>query len=144
MVVRIHHVGIATANIEDALQLYFNIFGCQPTKVLNVEKPGLSLRTAMLSLGSSHLQLIEPHVGPGIDELKARGEGTILEMALEVEDIEKFYEQMKALNIEPVNIMGEPISTKFLTASSGNRYFYLPQNKTRGTKVEIYQVVAEH
>ena len=47
---------------------------------------------------------------------------------------------MKMRGIQPVNLIGEPIESKFLVASSGNRYFYLPKDRTRGTSVEIIHV----
>jgi hypothetical protein len=75
--------------------------------------------------------------------LRDGGEGTIFEMALEVSDIEEMYHRMKAQNIEPVDIVGEPLRTNFLVASSGNRYFYLPRDKMRGTLIEIYQVMLQ-
>ena len=41
------------------------------------------------------MQLIEPELGLGVQELREQGEGTILEMALRVEDIEMACNQMK-------------------------------------------------
>lgn len=143
MIRRLHHVGIVTANIEAALRHYAEVFGCEMTQILSVDKPGMKLRTVMLSVGESHLQLLEPESGLGLDDLKNGGEGAIFEMALEVSDIEEMYDRMKARNIEPVNIVGEPLQTKFHVASSGNRYFYLPRNKMRGTRIEIYQVMVQ-
>lgn len=142
MIRGIHHVAILTSNIERAMDFFRQTFGCEPVKIVSVNKPGLKLRTAMLSLGASHLQLIEPEIGPGVEQLKKAGEGTIFEMALEVNDIEEFYDHVKGQGITPVSLTGEPIQSKFLTASSGNRYFYLPQQKPQGTNIEIYQVVS--
>jgi hypothetical protein len=143
MIRRLHHVGIVTANIEAALSHYVEVFECEMPRILSVDKLGIKLRTAMLSIGESHLQLIDPENGPGVDDLKKGGEGAIIEMALEVSDIEEMYDKMKARNIEPVSIVGEPIPAKFLVASSGNRYFYLPKDKMRGTSIEIYQVMLQ-
>ena len=143
MIRRLHHVGIVTANLEAALSHYAEVFGCEVPRILSVDKPRIKLRTAMLSIGESHLQLIEPESGPGVDDLKGGGEGTIFEIALEVSDIEEMYHRMKAQNIEPVDFVGEPLRTKFLVASSGNRYFYLPRDKMRGTLIEIYQVMLQ-
>jgi catechol 2,3-dioxygenase-like lactoylglutathione lyase family enzyme len=143
MIKGLHHVGIVTANIEDAIRYYVETFGCPPPKVVTVDKPGIQLRTAMLSIGASHLQLIEPKTGPGVEELQTRGEGAILEVAFQVDDIEQFYDEMSHRGISPVSMVGAPIDTRYLAASSGNRYFYLPQEKTRGTSVEIIQVMSQ-
>ena len=105
-----HHVGIVTADIEATIRHYVETFGCDPPRVVCVDKPGIKLKTAMVAIGAGQancLQLIEPEVGPGVEELKHWGEGTLLEVAFEVEDIEQVYDQMKMRGIQPVNLIGE-------------------------------------
>jgi catechol 2,3-dioxygenase-like lactoylglutathione lyase family enzyme len=144
MVRKLHHVGVLTANIEETIRHYVETFGCQPPKVVSVDKPGLKLRTAMLAIGSenaNHIQLIEPEIGPGVDEIASQGEGAIFEMAFQVDDIEAFHDEIAQRGVHPVNLLGQPIEAKYIVAASGNRYFYLPKDKMRGTNVEILQVV---
>lgn len=124
------------------MDFYVKTFDCEPAKIISVEKPGLKFRAVMLSLGGSHLQVIEPEIGLGVEELKQTGEGAIFEMALEVDDIEGFYDRVKSQGVTPVGLDGNPIQTKFVTATSGNRYFYLPREMVLGTNIEIYQIVA--
>ncbi len=143
MIKNLHHVGVVAADIEAAIRFYVETFQCQPVKVVTVDKPGLKLKTAMVSIGASSgtcVQLIEPELGLGVQELREQGEGTILEMALRVEDIEMACNQMKRLGISPVNILGQPLNTNFVTAASGNKYFYLPKEKAQGTSIEIIQI----
>jgi catechol 2,3-dioxygenase-like lactoylglutathione lyase family enzyme len=144
MLRKLHHVGVVTADIDQAICHYVETFGCKPPNVVAVDKPGIKLRTAMLAIGSenaNYLQLIEPEIGPGVDELAARGEGAIFEMAFEVEDIEAFHDEIAGQGVKPVNLVGEPLETRYIVASSGNRYFYLPKDKMRGTNIEIIQVM---
>lgn len=141
MIRGLHHVGIVTANLERTIGLYRSLFGSEPSAIVNIEKSGIKLRTAMLSLGNSYLQVIEPIIGPGVDALQRYGEGAILEIALEVKDIEQFHHELQLKGVDPVNIVGEAIEEKYLVASSGNRYFYLPKHATSGTSIEVYQVI---
>jgi hypothetical protein len=144
MLRKLHHVGIVTADIEAAIRHYMETFDCPAPKVVSVDKPGIKLRTAMLAIGCekpSHVQLIEPKIGPGVEELRRGGEGAILEMAFEVEEIESVHDDLSRRGIAPVDLLGRPIDSKFLVASSGNRYFYLPREKMRGTSIEIIQVI---
>jgi catechol 2,3-dioxygenase-like lactoylglutathione lyase family enzyme len=55
MIRRLHHVGIVTKDIEQAVRFYVETFGCPEPKVVSVDKPGIRLRTSMLSIGASHL-----------------------------------------------------------------------------------------
>ena len=146
MIRRLHHVGIVTANIEQTLRFYVTALGCDAVNIVRVDKPGLKLKTAMVPLGAgsgTHLQLIEPEVGIGVRELAEQGDGAIIEMALEVDDIEKAHDRMHRREIPPVSILGEPLREKFVTAASGNKYFYLPKAKTRGTSIEFIEVASK-
>jgi hypothetical protein len=64
-----------------------------------------------------------------------------LEYALEVDDIEQFGREIRGRGITPVDLLGNPIEASYIVAASGNRYFYLPKAKTRGTSIEIIQVM---
>jgi catechol 2,3-dioxygenase-like lactoylglutathione lyase family enzyme len=144
MIKRLHHVGVVTSNIEKSLQFYVTAFGCPDVNIVSVDKPGLKLRTAMIPLGTgTHLQLIEPKIGLGVEELAERGEGAIVEMALEVDDIEAAHDRMREQQMFPVSILGDPLQEKFVRAASGNKYFYLPKAKTRGTSIEFIEVASE-
>jgi catechol 2,3-dioxygenase-like lactoylglutathione lyase family enzyme len=141
MIRQLHHVGILTKDVQASVRHYVETYGCAAPKIVSVEKPGLKLRTAMLQLGSSNLQLVEPEIGPGVQELHAGGEGTIFEMAFQVDDIEQFHDEMTERGITPVTLLGAPLTEKYLVANSGNRYFYLPKEKNRGTTIEVIQEI---
>jgi catechol 2,3-dioxygenase-like lactoylglutathione lyase family enzyme len=141
MIRRLHHVGIVTSNIDNAVQHYVKDFGCPAPKIASVERPGVKLRTAMLSLGSgTHLQLIEPSIGLGVAELQSRGEGAIIEMAFEVDDIESFAREKRAAGATLTDLLGNPIEADYLVAASGNRYVYLAKDDNLGTSIELIEV----
>lgn len=144
IITRLHHVAIVTANINDAVRYYLEILRCETPKIVQVDKPGARFQSAMLPIGAtgeSFLQLVEPSEGPGLDELEREGEGTILELAFQVDNIEEFYDEMISKGITPVDIAGQPFSGKCIVSSFGNKYFFLPRTQTRGTRIEVVQVV---
>jgi len=139
-----HHVGIVTSDIESAVRHYTSLFGCATPALVSIDRPGLKFRTAMVSVApasGSHVQLIEPEIGFGVEELRSKGEGAIIEMAFEVDDIEAFSREMNEQGMPPLNLLGQPIDTPYLVAASGNRYLYLPKDRNFGTSIEIIQVM---
>ena len=144
MITSLHHVAVLTSNLEEAIKYYLELLGCQSPRIAEFDKPGVKLRSAMLPLGPSgatYLQILEPHQGPGVKELADGGEGTLFEMAFQVNDVEEFAGRMKAKGIPPSDIAERPIKEKYIESKFGNRYFILAGGKTRGARIEIVQVV---
>lgn len=144
MITNLHHVAILTSNIEDAIQFYTNLLGCQSPRIAEVDRPGVKLKSAMLPIGptgDTYLQLIEPSEGPGVAELERGGEGTLFEVGFQVDDIADLHDQMDAREIRPQDLAGDSIEDKFIESKFGNRYFFLPKDKTRGTRLEFVQVI---
>ena len=144
MVKNLHHVAILTKNIEDAVAYYQDMLGCEEVKIADVALPGVKMKSAMLPIGdgTTSLQIIEPNEGPGVKELAERGEGALLEVAFQVEDAEAFSDKMKARGVSPCTINEQPIDDKYTVSKFGNRYFILPGDKMRGTRIEVVQVMS--
>ena len=143
MIKQLHHVAILTSNIEEAIQYYCKLLGCQARDPVEVDKGGARLRTVMLPLGPSgttFLQLIEPEQGPGVEELKRTGEGVIFEIGFQTEDIESFHSHLATMGIEASDLCENPIQKKYLESKYGNRYFVLPRSMARGSRLEIVQI----
>ena len=144
MITNLHHVAILTSNIDEAIEYYTNLLGGQTPRIAEVDRPGIKLKSVMLPIGPSgetYLQLIEPSEGPGVAELERGGEGTLFEVGFQVDDIEAFHDQMDARNIRPQGIAGDSIKSKYVESKFGSRYFFLPKEKTRGTRSEFVQVI---
>lgn len=144
MITNLHHVAILTSNIEDAIQFYTNLLGCQSPRIAEVDRPGVKLKSAMLPIGptgDTYLQLIEPSEGPGVAELERGGEGTLFEVGFQVDDLADLHDQMDAREIRPQDLAGDSIEDKFIESKFGNRYFFLPKDKTRGARLEFVQVI---
>ena len=58
MIKRIHHVGIVVKSIDEAFPLYTGVLGLEVTLDTVVEEQGV--RAALLKLGDSELELLEP------------------------------------------------------------------------------------
>jgi len=142
MIRQIHHVAILTSDIETAIQHYVKVMGCQAKEPTTVERPGVRWRTVLLPIGngSTSLQLIEPHEGPGVRELQDGGEGTLFEIGLQCESIEAFHDHLDHLSIEPGDLRGQPLDSRYLESKFGNCYFIIPKDQSRGTRLEIVQI----
>jgi methylmalonyl-CoA/ethylmalonyl-CoA epimerase len=92
---KINHLGIATRGIEEALKFWENALGLESvhTEVVEDQK----VRVAMLPLGESRIELLEPtsEDSPISKFLEKRG-GGIHHIAVEVEDIEAALLKLKS------------------------------------------------
>ncbi len=141
MINQIHHVAILTSDIESATNHYVELLGCEYRDPIDVEKPGLRWRTVLLPIGngSTALQLIEPTEGPGVEQLAKQGEGALFEIGFNCADVESFGEHLISHNAAPADLTGEQLNEKFLQSKYGNRFYIVPPDKSRGTRLEFVQ-----
>jgi methylmalonyl-CoA epimerase len=85
MVRKLHHVGVAVANLEEAVKAY-EALGLAVEKVEVVETEGV--KVAFLPVGETHLELLQPlsPQSPVARFLASRGPG-LHHLCLEVEDL---------------------------------------------------------
>ena len=89
------------------------------------------------------LVLVQP-TGPGplMDQLNEKGEGYVSELIVEVDDLEKFYDDMKAKGVQMQNIDGTPLDDDkkyHILEPYGDRLAYLPTDVSRGMTIEVFQ-----
>src|SRR5437660_1315276 len=91
---KINHLGIATKGIDDALKFWGDALGLKSVHTEIVEDQ--KVRVAMLPLGESRIELLEPtsEDSPISKFLEKRG-GGIHHIAVEVEDIEAALKRLK-------------------------------------------------
>lgn len=94
-IIRVDHIGIAVADLEEAIRLYTALFGTGPESVEEV--PDQSVRTALFRLGETHVELLCPtsEDSPICGFLAKRGAG-IHHICLEVPDLERALADAKA------------------------------------------------
>lgn len=120
---KINHLGIATKGIDEALKFWSDALGLENvhTEVVEDQK----VRVAMLPIGESRIELLEPtsEDSPISKFLEKRG-GGIHHIAVEVEDIEAALAKLKArgmrlIDAEP-RIGAEGCLVAFVHPSSAN------------------------
>jgi catechol 2,3-dioxygenase-like lactoylglutathione lyase family enzyme len=139
---RLHHVAILTDDIEGTVSHYVAMLQVQRPLITDVDRPDLQLRTAMVPTGpdaTTYIQIIEPRRGAGVKELAERGNGSLFEIAFEVDDLARLTATMRDQGVAPLDFAGQPLDGPFATAASGNRFAYLPLGTTRGTRTELIE-----
>ncbi|ASJ04957.1 MULTISPECIES: methylmalonyl-CoA epimerase [Thermococcus] len=93
MIKKIDHVGIAVKNLEEAIKVWEGL----GLKVEEIEEvPDQKVRTAIIHVGESRIELLEPTAedSPIAKFIAKRGEG-IHHIALGVDNIEEHLEKLK-------------------------------------------------
>jgi methylmalonyl-CoA epimerase len=131
MIKKVHHVAVVVRNLDEALQLYDNLFGVKPTKIEAVPEQGV--KAALLPIGEGgEIELLEP-IDPqgGVAKfLENKGEG-IHHICLEVDDIDK---ELCAIADKGYQL----IDTKSRSGLAGQIAFIHPKS-TKGVLIELAQ-----
>jgi methylmalonyl-CoA epimerase len=98
----VHHIGVVVRSIDEAYKLYRDVLGLNVLAEEEVEDQGV--KAALLGLGNSFLELLEPTVpDTGIARyLEKRGEG-LHHVCLEVDDIRATLAELKAKDVPLVD-----------------------------------------
>jgi methylmalonyl-CoA epimerase len=120
---KINHLGIATKGIDDALKFWEDALGLENVHTEIVEDQ--KVRVAMLPIGESRIELLEPtsEDSPISKFIEKRG-GGIHHIAVEVEDINAALAKLKAQGMrlidESPRIGAEGCLVAFVHPSSAN------------------------
>ena len=120
---KINHLGIATKDIADALKFWGDALGLENVHTETVEDQ--KVRIAMLPLGESRIELLEPtsEDSPISKFLEKRG-GGLHHIAIEVADIEAALAKLKSTGArlidESPRIGAEGCLVAFVHPSSAN------------------------
>lgn len=129
MVIGIGHVAILAGNLDETVKLYRKLFGATSSEVKAIAEQGV--RTVMLDIGGSKLEILEPLPGSGMEKiLEKRGEG-IHHICLEVDNIEQTLDFLAG---EDVNL----IDQKARRGLEGMVAFIHPKS-TKGVLIELCQ-----
>lgn len=120
---KINHLGIATKGIDEALKFWGDALGLENvhTEIVQDQK----VRVAMLPIGESRIELLEPtsEDSPISKFLEKRG-GGIHHIAVEVDDIEDAMERLKSQGMrlidESPRIGAEGCLVAFVHPSASN------------------------
>lgn len=123
MIMKINHLGIATKGIDEALKFWSDALGLENVHTEIVEDQ--KVRVAMLPIGESRVELLEPTSddSPISKFLEKRG-GGIHHIAVEVDDIAASLAQLKAKGMrlidESPRIGAEGCLVAFVHPSAAN------------------------
>jgi methylmalonyl-CoA/ethylmalonyl-CoA epimerase len=125
----VDHIGIAVADLEEALKLYTETFGLelQGTEVVEEQK----VKVAFLPIGDTEIELLESTdpEGPIAKFIEKRGQG-IQHIALRVDDIDAALDKMRA---EGIRLIDE----KPRYGAGGARIAFLHPKATGGVLIEL-------
>jgi len=125
---RLDHLGIAVKSIAQAKQFY-QAMGLRVEHEETVEHE--QVKTAMLPLGESRIELLEPTAAESVigRYLEKRGEG-LHHIAVQVPDVDASMREMLAAGVRLVN-------AEVKRGAGGHRYFFVHPASTGGVLLEI-------
>jgi LAO/AO transport system kinase len=131
---RLDHLGIAVQSIAKARGFY-EMLGLRVSHEETVEHE--KVKTAMLPLGETRIELLEPTVEESVVGrfLAKRGEG-LHHIALQVEGIDEVFSRLKA---EGIRLASDEVRV----GAGGHRYFFVHPASTGGVLVELVEDAAE-
>jgi methylmalonyl-CoA/ethylmalonyl-CoA epimerase len=129
-VTKIDHLGIAVKSIE-AARGFYEALGLSVAHEETVEHE--KVRTAMIPVGESRIELLEPTVddSPVGHFLTKRGEG-LHHVALHVDDIAGTLQALKAKGVRLV-------SDQVQVGAGGHLYFFVHPSSAGGVLLEVCQ-----
>jgi len=144
----IDHVVVAATDLEKTAEVYTRILDLTrlpPTPGLRRDWMGLTETSQawIKSNGSVWIDLAAPSgaTGEKIMHDSRFGDGAIMELAVEVSDIDSFYDAMKAAGI--LMTAGDnsplPAHSKSVLTPTGDRYNYFPLDRSEGMRIMVVQ-----
>ncbi len=127
---QIDHLGIAVHSIEAAWRFY-ELLGMEVTHRETVEHE--QVHTAMLPVGESRLELLEPTTEDSVlgRFLARRGEG-LHHIALRVTGLDERFRQLQSAGVRLA-------SDSIRVGAGGHRYFFVHPGSTGGVLVELVE-----
>jgi methylmalonyl-CoA epimerase len=129
--VKIDHIGIAVKSLAEAVKVYEDAIGLKVTGYDQVDDQGV--RVAMLDIGESRIELLEPIAPDSPIEkfLAKRGEG-IHHIALRVDNIEDALEKLKTFGVRLVDTVPKP-------GAHNTRIAFIHPSSTHGVLLELVE-----
>ena len=128
---RIDHIGIAVKSLAEAIKVYEDALGLKVSGYDQVDDQGV--RVAMLNIGESRIELLEP-TGPDspIEKfMTKRGEG-IHHIAVRVDNIEQALERLKSQGVRLVDSVPR-------RGAHNTRTAFIHPSSTHGVLLELVE-----
>jgi methylmalonyl-CoA epimerase len=128
---KIDHIGIAVKSLTEAVKVYEDALGLKLSGYDQVDDQGV--RVAMLNIGESRIELLEP-TGPEspIEKfMTKRGEG-IHHIAVQVDNIEQALERLKSQGVRLVDSVPR-------RGADNTRVAFIHPSSTHGVLLELVE-----
>ena len=127
----VDHIGIAVKSLAEAVKVYQDAIGLHVYGYDEVDDQGV--RVAMLTIGESRIELLEPtrEDSPIEKFMMKRGEG-IHHIALRVDDIEQALERLKASGVRLID-------TTPRRGAHNTRVAFIHPSSTHGVLLELVE-----
>ena len=131
MLEKIDHIGIAVKNLDEAIKLYKDIFGVEPSLVY--ESSYTKARIAFIPIGESKIELIQPSNPESVmgKFLEKKGEG-IHHISYKVKDVDKSLSELEMRGIQLID-------KKARKVRENERVAFLNPKNTNGVLIELIQ-----
>ncbi len=129
---KINHVAVAVEDISKALEFWESVLGLKLDHIEDVESQ--HAKVAFFPCGESEVELVEP-TDPESGTarfLETRGPG-IHHLCLEVDDIDKALEELKAKEIRLIN--------ETAVVMEGRKMAFIHPKSSGGVLIELYQLL---
>ncbi|MBW1787154.1 MAG: VOC family protein [Deltaproteobacteria bacterium] len=133
MVLKIEHIGIIVKDLEASMKKYTSHLGLKVEEVEEIEVDGVLNRVAFLPVKDTNIELVQTTAETGLaaEFLKERGEG-LHHIALEVDDIDKTFEELRSQGVEFV-------WDRIIDGSRGSRVAFFKAEEFNGVYIELVQ-----
>ena len=132
MIKRLHHIGVAVKNLDEALAAYDGLLGLKPSRIETM--PDQGVKAALIAIGDTEIELMEAvDANSAVAKfLDRRGEG-LHHICLEVDDVDQELRSLAAKGVELVDQQGRP--------GLAGKVGFLHPRAAKGVLIELVQRV---
>lgn len=140
---RIHHVGHAVSDLQDAMTLYTSVFGGVLAEREDLPERGVSVAWITFVGGGPRIELLTPYADLGPEQspvakfLAVRGPG-VHHIAYQVDDVARAL----AILTDPSGFGLQAVDDRPRPGSAGTRVAFIHPRSTSGVLFELVEVLA--
>lgn len=133
MIKKIEHIGVVVKDLNKSLKRYTSLLNLKLEEIEEVKVENAVNRVAFLPVGETRIELVETTAETGLaaEFLKERGEA-IHHIALEVEDLEREFRDLKSRGVEF-------LWDRIIQGSRGSKVAFFKAEEFNGVYIELVQ-----
>ncbi|MPM47285.1 hypothetical protein SDC9_93993 [bioreactor metagenome] len=129
--IKINHIGIAVADIDESLKFWRDALGIELSHIEDV--PSQKAKVAFLPVGESEVELVNPTTDDsGVAKFIAERGGGMHHLCIEVDDIEGVIANLKEKGVRMIDEMPKELP--------GRKMAFVHPKSAGGVLVELYQI----